>query len=105
MTTSAVTEIVVLETLRRVMDPELDCNVVDLGLIYSVDIVGSTVNVAMTVTTPGCPMQETLRGGVQAALLNLDAVSDVEVEMVFDPPWHPWMMTDAGRQIIGARFS
>jgi metal-sulfur cluster biosynthetic enzyme len=105
MTTAALTESTVLETLRQVMDPELDCNVVDLGLIYSVNIIGSTLKVTMTVTTPGCPMQDTLRGGVQAALLSLDAVADVQVEMVFEPPWHPSMMTDAGRKMIDARFS
>jgi metal-sulfur cluster biosynthetic enzyme len=105
MTTCALTETTVLETLRQVIDPELGCNIVDLGLIYSVNIVGSTVKLTMTVTTPGCPMQDTLRGGVQAALLNLDAVADVQVEMVYDPPWHPSMMTDAGRKMIGARFS
>lgn len=105
MTASELNETVVLATLRQVIDPELDCNVVDLGLIYSVEIAGTVVKVTMSVTSPGCPMQESLRGGVQNALLNLELVTDVDVEMVFDPPWHPSMMTEAGRMAIGARFS
>ena len=57
----------------------------------------------MTLTTPGCPMHESLCGGVQMALLNLEEVEDAEVELVWDPPWNPSMMTDAGRAMAGVR--
>jgi metal-sulfur cluster biosynthetic enzyme len=95
-------ETVVLETLRQVIDPELGCNVVDIGLIYGIAINGSKVAVTMTLTTPGCPMHESICLGVQNALLQLDGVHDAEVQLVWDPPWHPTMMTEAGRVMAGA---
>jgi metal-sulfur cluster biosynthetic enzyme len=98
-----ITEAAVLDALRGVIDPELGCNLVDLGLIYNVTILGSKVSVTMTLTTPGCPMHESLCAGVQAALLNLAGVEEAEVELVWDPPWHPSMMTDVGRAQTGVR--
>jgi metal-sulfur cluster biosynthetic enzyme len=103
MTTQTPTEATILEALRQVVDPEIDCNIVDLGLLYSVTLHGGEVKVVMTLTTPGCPMHESICWGVQNALLNLEGVSDVEVELVWDPPWHPSMMTEAGRAITQTR--
>ncbi len=100
---SHVTESQALEALRQVIDPEIDCNIVDLGLIYSVLIEGTKVTVKMTLTTPGCPMHESISWGVKSALLNLEGVEDVEVDVVWDPPWNPGMMTDAGRERVGMR--
>lgn len=97
MNINPVSEALVLETLRQVMDPELGCNIVDLGLIYSVEIREGKVRVTMTLTTPGCPMHESIREGACYALLGLDGVEDAEVEVVWDPPWHPSMMTEEGR--------
>jgi metal-sulfur cluster biosynthetic enzyme len=94
-------ETAILQTLRQVFDPELGCNIVDLGLIYSVAITGTKVSVVMTLTTPGCPMHESIREGVQNALLNLESVDDAEVEVVWDPPWNPSMMTEFGRNATG----
>ena len=79
------------------IDPELGCNIVDLGLVYSVRIDGSIIVVVMTLTTPGCPMHESISQGVQTALLSLEGVTDVDVQIVWDPPWHPSMMTEQGR--------
>jgi metal-sulfur cluster biosynthetic enzyme len=79
----------VLQTLRQVIDPELGMNIVDLGLIYGVVVNGPKVTVNMTVTTPGCPMQDSLKWGVHAALVNLKDVDEVDVQLVFDPPWTP----------------
>jgi len=104
MSTQPVTEQLVLETLRQVIDPELGCNIVDLGLIYSVNIRGGDVSVTMTLTTPGCPMHESISQGAQIAVLGLATVTDVEVDVVWDPPWHPSMMTEAGRLATGVRF-
>jgi metal-sulfur cluster biosynthetic enzyme len=104
MTSPALTETAVWNALRHVVDPELDCNIVDLGLVYSVAIDGARIRVTMTLTTPGCPMHESLCAGVQRALLNLDGVEDADVELVWDSPWHPAMMTDAARARIHARF-
>ena len=101
MNTSALTETLILETLRQVVDPEIDCNIVDLGLIYGVRIEGGKVTVQMTLTTQGCPMHESIAWGVKMALLNLDNVEDAEVEVVWDPPWHPSMMSEYGRARVG----
>ena len=70
MTTIPLQESNILETLRQVIDPEMGCNIVDLGLVYSIAITGAKVTVTMTLTTPGCPMHESIRWGVQSALLN-----------------------------------
>jgi metal-sulfur cluster biosynthetic enzyme len=104
MTTNSITDELILDTLRQVIDPELGCNIVDLGLIYSVRINDGKVVVVMTLTTPGCPMHESISLGVQTALLGLDGVTDAEVEVVWDPPWHPAMMTEVGRAMTGARI-
>ena len=95
MTSTPLTESVLLDALRQVFDPEIGMNIVDLGLIYSLDIAGDTVRVTMTATTPGCPLQDTLTNGAQMALLNLEGVNDVHVEMVWDPPWTPAMINPA----------
>ena len=92
MTLRVLTEDEILETLRQVIDPELGQNIVDLGLIYSVKITGANIVVAMTLTTPGCPMHESICQGVKRALLSGEGVEDAEVELVWDPPWHPSMM-------------
>ena len=89
------------ETVDREL-PDLAAQGVRTRFFGRRDRVPASVRVKMTVTTPGCPMHDSLRWGVQNALLNLDGVTAAEVELVFDPPWHPSMMTDAGRAITGA---
>ena len=96
-------EATVLLHLRQVIDPEIDCNIVDLGLIYGIQIQGSKIFVQMTLTTPGCPMHESIAWGVKTALLNIEGIDDAQVDIVWDPPWHPSMMTDYGRQRVGYR--
>jgi len=94
-------ETTILETLREVIDPELGCNIVDLGLIYSVAVQDGKVSVVMTLTMQGCPMHESIRWGAHNALLGLEGVESAEVEVVWDPPWHPSMMTEFGRAVTG----
>lgn len=101
MNTTQLNEQLVREALRQVIDPEIGCNIVDLGLIYDIAIQGSRVLVRMTLTTPGCPMHELIANGVQMALLQLEGVDEAEVELVWDPPWHPDMMTEQGRARVG----
>ena len=103
MNAATLNETAVLDALRQVIDPEIGANLVDLGLIYDVTITGAKVKVTMTLTTPGCPMHESLCSGVQVAVLNLEGVEDAAVELVWDPPWHPSMMTDRGRAQAEAR--
>lgn len=90
-------EQIVLDALRQVIDPEIGCNIVDLGLVYGMVINGANVTVQMTLTTPGCPMGESIAQGAQWALLGVEGVEDAAVEIVWDPPWNPSMMTDFGR--------
>jgi metal-sulfur cluster biosynthetic enzyme len=92
-----------LDGLRTVEDPEIGCNIVDLGLIYDVGISGGNVSVKMTLTTRGCPMHEVIAEGARNALLDLPGVKDAQVQVVWDPPWRPSMMTEAGRQATGVR--
>ena len=101
MTTPIIDGSFVLNALRQVIDPELDCHIVDLGLIYDIQIDGGKVRVTMTLTTPGCPMHESIRWGVQNTLLKLEEIDEAEVDVVWDPPWNPAMMTAAGRERTG----
>ena len=101
MNPATIDETAVWAALRQVVDPEIDCNIVDLGLVYGVAIQGAKVTVTMTLTTPGCPMHESIAGGVGSALLNLEGVDDVEVNIVWDPPWTPARMSDYGRERTG----
>src|SRR5215467_11969345 len=94
-------ETAIRTALQEVIDPELGCNIIDLGLVYSVEIAGAKVSIKMTLTTPGCPMHESMIEGVQMALLGLEGVDDAEVELVWEPRWNPAMMTDIGRAHLG----
>ena len=99
------TEQILLTALRQVIDPEIGCNIVDLGLVYGIAFDAGKVRVTMTLTTPGCPMSESISWGVKNALLNIEGVTEAEVDIVWDPPWHPAMMTDVGRAATGTRIS
>lgn len=90
------------EALRQVIDPELGIDIVELGLIYSVGMQDGHVRVAMTLTTPACPMRAFLTSMAEAAIWQYvpDAQS-VEIDLVWDPPWHPAMMSEAARQRLG----
>lgn len=101
MNSLALNESAVWEILRQVYDPELACNIVDLGLVYRVTVENGRVHVQMTLTTPGCPMHESIRVGAERALLDLEGVQEAIVEVVWDPAWNPSMMTEAGREATG----
>lgn len=103
MNETQIGEVAVFEALREVIDPELGCNIVDLGLIYGLSIDEGKILVQMTLTTPGCPMHESIAWGVRTALLGIEGVEEAAVELVWDPSWNPEMMTEAGRQQAGIR--
>ncbi len=96
-----VTEEVVMEALREIYDPELHYNIVDLGLVYDVDIADGDVHVLMTLTTPACPIGPMIVEQVQELLGLMPGVKDVDVEFTFDPPWGPDMMTEEARHDLG----
>jgi metal-sulfur cluster biosynthetic enzyme len=92
----------ILDALREVVDPELDVNVVDLGLVYGVEVREGVVHVRMTMTSPACPMEELLTEMVHAAILRqMPSARSVEVELVWDPPWSPDRMSDAAKAQLG----
>ena len=79
----------VAAALEDVLDPELGMSVIDLGLIYAVEIDDGLVRVNMTLTTPGCPIHESISEWVRRAVMDIPGVTDVEVNITFDPPWTP----------------
>jgi FeS assembly SUF system protein len=92
----------IMEALKEVLDPELRLSLVDLGLIYDVDIADDgNVTVTMTLTTPGCPLNEYLPAQVDEAVSRLDGVRHVDVNLVWDPPWNPDMMSDEAKMALG----
>ncbi len=79
----------VTAALRHVLDPELGMSVVDLGLIYRLDIAAGRVGITMTLTTPSCPLHDAIVGWVKAAVGTIPGVEDVAVVLTFEPPWTP----------------
>ena len=92
----------VREALKDVYDPEIPVNVVDLGLIYDMDVSDSNeVSVTMTLTAPGCGMGPYIAQQAEWAIAGLEGVEDVNVELTFDPPWSPDMLTEDGKILLG----
>lgn len=87
--------------LREVIDPEIGVNIVDLGLVYGVAVDGSKVKVTMTLTTPGCPYGPQLLQEVNYILRNSKGVSEVDVEITWDPPWSMDMVSEEVRLDMG----
>tara|TARA_B100000949_G_C13906142_1_gene294848 strand:+ start:126 stop:431 length:306 start_codon:yes stop_codon:yes gene_type:complete len=97
-----VTKEEVLEKLKEVYDPEIPVNVVDLGLIYGVDVrENNEVHVKMTLTAPGCGMGPYIAQQAEWAISEIEDLEDVTVEVVFDPPWSPDMLTEDGKALLG----
>ncbi len=100
-TQGELTEASIFAALKNVYDPEIPVSIVDLGLIYDVQISsGSNVNIKMTLTTPGCGMGAMIAGQAEAAVRELGA-KNVLVEIVWDPPWNPDMISDEAREKLG----
>lgn len=89
------------ERLRTILDPEFGVNIVDLGLIYSVEVAGRQANVTMTLTTPNCPAGSWIVEGVRRAVANSPDVAKSQVNLVFDPRWNAEMLSDAARRQLG----
>ena len=89
------------EALREVYDPEIPVNVYDLGLVYDVQLNEGRVYVQMTLTAPGCGMGPYIAQNAEWRIAEIEGVEDVEVEMVFDPPWNSEMITEDGKKLLG----
>ena len=91
----------VIEALKEVYDPEIPVNIVDLGLIYEVDINNGDVDVKMTLSAAGCGMGPYIAQQAEWAISELDEVEDVNVDIVFEPPWDPEKITEDGKKLLG----
>ena len=92
----------VVDALKEIYDPEIPVNIYDLGLIYGVEVDDECdVTVTMTLTTPHCPVAETMPGEVELRAASVPGVRDAEVNLVWDPPWGPDKMTDEARLELG----
>ena len=99
---STITQEQVVEALREVFDPEIPVNVYDLGLIYGLDIdEQNNIGVTMTLPAPGCSMGPQIAQNAEWRIAEIDGAGDVQVEMVFDPPWTPNLITEEGKKLLG----
>ena len=87
--------------LDAVIDPELNIPITDMGLIYGVEKKDDTIHVTMTLTTIGCPLYDVIHADIVKTLKKDSNVTDVEIDLTFDPPWTPDMMTDDAKMEIG----
>lgn len=91
----------VWELLKTCYDPEIPVNIVDLGLVYECKVTGGSVEIKMTLTAPGCGMGPTLVGDIEQKIRTIRQVTDVKVDLVFDPPWSRSMMSDVAKLQLG----
>jgi FeS assembly SUF system protein len=92
----------VIDEIRTCYDPEIPVNIYELGLVYEVDVEESgEVSIKMTLTSPMCPVAEILPPEVEAKVRSVPGVSDVSLDLVWDPPWNPGMMSEAARLELG----
>ncbi len=91
----------VIAALRDIFDPEIPVNIYDLGLIYGVDVDEGHVTISMTLTTPHCPVAETMPGEVELRVMAVPGVATADVNLVWDPPWNPASMSDEARLELG----
>ncbi len=92
----------IIEKLKTIIDPEVGVSLYDLGLIYSIDAKDNgDVHIKMTLTAVGCPLQQDFVREIQMGLSRMEGVKNVDVEIVFDPPWNPSMMSEEAKRKFG----
>jgi metal-sulfur cluster biosynthetic enzyme len=91
----------VYEVLQDCYDPEIPVNIVDLGLVYDVEVNDSKVAVKMTLTAPGCGMGTMIDADARQKILTLEGVDEATVDLVWDPPWNPSMIAEEAKQRLG----
>ena len=87
----------IIEEIRKIYDPELPVNIYELGLIYDIKVNGSKAEIKMTLTTPNCPVAESLPKEVKEGAMQVEGIDDVDLQLVWDPPWTKDMMSDAAK--------
>ena len=96
-----VTKEQVYEALQDCYDPEIPVNIVDLGLVYDVEVEDDTVAVKMTLTTPGCGMGGMIASNAQSLIMEIPGVKEANVDLVWEPPWDPSRISEEARQKLG----
>jgi FeS assembly SUF system protein len=91
----------VVDALRTIYDPEIPVNIYELGLVYGIDANPEEVLIEMTLTSPGCPVAGSLPMEVKSRIREIEGVKSVRVELVWDPPWNPDMISEAGKLQLG----
>ena len=91
----------IVAALRQIFDPEIPVNIYDLGLIYNVEVADGHAVVTMTLTTPHCPVAETMPGEVEMRVMSVPGVASAEVNLVWDPAWDPGKMSDEAKLEMG----
>lgn len=92
---------ILLQKLDTVIDPELNIPITDMGLIYGIEQIDTVIKVTMTLTTIGCPLYDIIHDAIVTKLKKDTAITDVDIDLTFDPPWSPDMMTDDAKMEIG----
>ena len=87
----------IIEEIRKIYDPELPVNIYELGLIYDIQVNGRKAEIKMRLTTPNCPVAESLPKEVKEGAMQVEGIDDVNLELVWDPPWNKDMMSDAAK--------
>ena len=100
-TSNLINEEIIYEALKDVYDPEIPVNIVDLGLVYGVEIKDNDVKVNMTLTFAGCGMGPYIAQQAEWRIAEIEEVDDVEVDIIFEPPWNPNMISEDGKKELG----
>ncbi len=100
-TSNLLNEEIIYEALKDVYDPEIPVNIVDLGLVYGVEIKDNDVKVNMTLTFAGCGMGPYIAQQAEWRIAEIEEVDDVEVDLIFEPPWNPDMISEDGKKELG----
>ena len=87
----------IINEIRKIYDPELPVNIYELGLIYDIQVKGNKAEIKMTLTTPNCPVAESLPKEVKEGAMQVEGINDVDLQLVWDPPWTKDMMSDAAK--------
>ena len=91
----------IVDVIQQCYDPEIPIDLWNLGLIYKISIKKNNIDILMTLTTPGCSMAQYMADDIKTKIENLDKNLNVKVDVTFDPPWEPKMMTDKGKEMLG----
>ena len=87
----------IIDEIRKIYDPELPVNIYELGLIYDIQVNGRKAEIKMTLTTPNCPVAESLPKEVKDGAMQVKGIEEVDLELVWDPPWNKDMMSEAAK--------